>query len=263
MKISNSFFFTRNKWVSQEELDSKAQESGFTVGNSTVKMFGNLKDVVYTVTVDGVETEVIKGDNYTFPAVSANGYANADYSILYAPGQTVEVQGDITANSIGTIDFKMENGASVDLRGNDGLRFCAKATYADDDFLNSDNVELGTLLTPVDIFIGTLDEQLDLDKYAEFGDAKIAKIVNSGWRLGNVGSFAAGIIHLKEYNWHRSFVANSYMIIKYSDNSKKVLYTGLSDERSLVQVVENLRDAGYPGLTEDQIAMLQKYLNED
>ena len=262
----DTFFYTRNEWFTQEEVDAKAQKQGYTVGNSTVKMFGNLKEVPvpkYTVTVDGVETEVTQGDDFTFPTASANGYANADYSTLYAPGQTVEVQENITATSIGNIDFTMEPGASVDLRGNDGLRFCAEASYADDDFLNSDNVEFGTLITPVDIFIGTLDEELDLDKYEEFGDSKIAKIVNSGWRLGNVGSFAAGIIHLKEYNWHRSFVANSYMIIKYSNGSNKVLYTGLSDERSLVQVVENLRDAGYPGLTQDQIAMLQKYLNED
>ena len=236
----DTFFYTRNEWFSQEEVDAKAQKQGYTVGNSTVKMFGNLKEVPvpkYTVTVDGVETEVTQGDDFTFPTASANGYANADYSTLYAPGQTVEVQENITATSIGNIDFAMEPGASVDLRG--------------------------TLITPDDIFIGTLDEELDLNKYEEFGDSKIAKIVNSGWRLGNVGSFAAGIIHLKEYNWHRSFVANSYMIIKYSNGSNKVIYTGLSDERSLVQVVENLRDAGYPGLTQDQIAMLQKYLNED
>ena len=88
----------------------------------------------------------------------------------------------------------------------------------------------------------------------------MAKVVNVGWRYGNVGSFAAGIIHLKEYNWRRAFVAKAYMKIKYSDGTEKVLYTDLSDSRSITRVVENLRDAGYPGLTDDQIAMLQKYL---
>ena len=262
----DTFYYTKDRWYSSSEIDAKARKQGYTIGNSTVKMFGNLKEVPkpkHKVTINGVETEVSEGDDFTFPTTAVNGYANADYSTLYAPGQTVTVTDDITVNSIGNIGFAMEAGASVDLRGNDGLRFCADADYEDDDFLNSSNVEFGTLITPVDIFIGTLGEELDLETASEFGPSNVANVVNSGWRLGNVGSFAAGIIHLKEYNWHRDFIARSYMKIKYSNETQKVLYTDLSDTRSLVQVVENLRDQGYPGLTEDQIAMLQKYLSED
>ena len=261
----DTFYYKDNNWYTSKEVDTKAKAKGYTVGNSTVKMFGNsIKNVPkYTVKVDGVETEVYEGDGFTFPTTSVNGYANADYSTLYEAGQTITVTDDITVSSIKNIGFSMEKGASVDLRGNDGLRFCAQATYEDDAFLNSNNVELGTLITPEDIFIGTLKEKLDLETAAEYGPSNVATVVNSGWRLGNVGSFAAGIIHLKEYNWNRSFIARSFMKIKYSNGSQKVLYTELSDTRSLVQVVENLRDEGYPGLTADQIAMLQKYLSED
>ncbi|MBP5773270.1 MAG: hypothetical protein J6W35_04300 [Eubacterium sp.] len=259
----DTFYYTRGEWFTREEIDEKARQTELTIANSTVKLFGNAKEVEppkYKITVDGVEEYVEVGDQYTFPATSNNGYANADYTTLYAPGQVITPEGDITVESIKDIDFEMEAGASVDLRGNDGLRFCADVTYEDDDFLNSDNVELGTLLTPEDTYIDFLDEKLDLDTAEQYGDNFIAKVVNSGWRYGNVGSFAAGIIHLKEYNWRRSFVAKAYMKINYSDGSEKVLYTDLSDSRSITQVVENLRDMGYPGLSDDQIAMLQKYL---
>ncbi len=259
----DTFYYTQNEWFTREEIDEAAQESDLTIANSTVKLFGNAKEIEipkYKVTVDGVDEYVQVGDQYTFPTTSENGYANADYSILYAPGQTITPEEDITVTSIKNINFEMEPGASVDLRGNDGLRFCADVTYEDDDFLNSNNVELGTLLTPEDIYLGTLAEKLNLDMAEQYGERFVAKVVNSGWRYGKVGSFAAGIIHLKEYNWKRAFVAKAYMKIKYSDGTDKVLYTDLSDSRSITQVVENLRDMGYPGLTDDQVAMLQKYL---
>ena len=259
----DTFYYTEDDWYSREEIDEMAQEDGLTIANSTVKLFGNAKEVepeMYTITVDGVEEYVPVGDKYAFPSSSENGYANADYSTLYAPGQVITPEGNITVTSIKNIDFEMEPGASVDLLGRDGLRFCSDVTYDDSEFLNSSNVELGTLLTPEDVYIGTLDEKLDLDTAEQYGEKFVAKVVNVGWRYGNVGSFAAGIIHLKEYNWRRAFVAKAYMKIKYSDGTEKVLYTDLSDVRSITQVVENLRDAGYPGLTDDQIAMLQKYL---
>ena len=55
-------------------------------------------------------------------------------------------------------------------------------------------------------------------------------------------------------------VAESYITINYSDGSSKTLYSDLSPTRSIKRVVEILRDMGYPGLTEEQIEMLQKYL---
>ena len=110
----------------------------------------------YTVKLDGVETSVEEGDSFTFPSTSENGYTNEDYTTLYASGQTITPDRDITATSISDLDFTMVKGASVDLRGRDGIKFCAVATGSDVGFLNSSSVECGTLIALHDIFIDEL-----------------------------------------------------------------------------------------------------------
>ena len=201
------------------------------------------------------------GQTFTFPTISENGYASSDYTTLYSNGQTITPDADITASSIGEIGFEIEEGASIDLTGLDGIRFLSEATYSDADFLNSDSVELGTLIAPADIFDETFDGDLTLEKQEEYGAKSAARVVNHGWRLGQVGNFAAGIIHIRDYNWTRKLISRAYMILKYSDGSNKVIYTGYSGRRSIVQVAEILRDEGYPGMTPEQIASIQKFLD--
>jgi len=267
-KTNDTKYFDGEKWIDAKTLDQKAREDGITVGNSTVKMFGNEKDIEpesttapkYTVTVDGVETVVEEGQSFTFPTTSENGYTNEDYTTLYASGQTITPDEDITATSISDLDFSMVKGASVDLSGRNGIKFCAVATGSDVGFLNSSSVECGTLITPHDIFIDELEENLDLESAEKAGTNKVIKVVNSGWDQAIVGRFAAGVIHIKPFNWSREMVAESYITINYSDGSSKTLYSDLSPTRSIKRVVEILRDMGYPGLTEEQIEMLQKYL---
>ena len=267
-KTNDTKYFNGVEWIDAKDLDEQAREQDVTVGNSTVKMFGNAKSVEpesttakkYTVSVDGVETEVEEGQTFTFPNDSVNGFINSDYSTLYANGQTVTPEDDITAVSIPEIDFNILNGASVDLLGRDGIRFGATATCDDNNIFNSANIEFGTLITTEDSFIDDLEEELDLDAFDEVGSPKIFKIVNVGWDQGIKGNFAAGIINIKSFNWDRGLLARSYMILKYSDGSSKTVYTGLSPERSIKRVVEILRDMGYPGMDDEQIAMVQKYL---
>ena len=257
----DTFYYDGNNWTDSVDFDTQARESGYTVGNSTVKLFGNDVPHKYTITVDGNETEVEEGQNFTFPTTSENGYANDDYSTLYASGQTITPEEDITVSSIGDIDFEIQPGASIDLTGKDGIRFLSKATHEDSDFLNSDNVELGTLLAPYDIVSETFEGELDLDIQARYGNKYAVKVVNQGWNAGIVGNYAAGIIHINQFNWGRELIARGYMKIKYSDGTEKILYTELSDKRSIVQVATGLRDAGYPGMTEAQIQYIQKFLN--
>ncbi|MCR5429882.1 MAG: hypothetical protein K6E58_01435 [Eubacterium sp.] len=257
----DTFYYDGNNWIDSIDFDEQAREQGYTVGNSTVKLFGNDVPNIYTVTVDGNETEVEEGQNFTFPTTSANGYANDDYSTLYASGQTITPEEDITVSSIGNVDFVMQSGASIDLTGRDGIRFMSQASYADDDFLNSDNVEFGTLMTMEDIFDETFDGDLNLESQAQYGSTYAVRVVNEGWRGNHPGNFAAGIIYIRNSNWDRKLIARAYMIIKYSDNSEKVIYSGYSGRRSIVQVAEGLRDAGYPHMTQEQIDYIQKFLN--
>lgn len=265
----DTFYYDGSGWTDSIDFDTQARTQGYTVGNSTLKLFGNEKEIEpettttnkYTVTVDGVETEVEEGQNFTFPTTSENGYANSDYSTLYASGQTITPEEDITVSSIGDIDFEIQPGASIDLTGKDGIRFLSKATHEDSDFLNSDNVELGTLLAPYDIVNETFEGELDLDIQARYGNKYAVKVINQGWNAGIVGNYAAGIIHINQFNWGRELIARGYMKIKYSDGTEKILYTELSDKRSIVQVATGLKDAGYPGMTEAQIQYIQKFLN--
>ena len=159
---------------------------------------------------------------------------------------------------ISDLDFSMVKGASVDLSGRNGIKFCAVATGSDVGFLNSSSVECGTLIAPHDIFIDELEENLDLESAEKAGTNKVIKVVNSGWDQAIVGRFAAGVINIKPFNWSREMVAESYITINYSDGSSKTLYSDLSPTRSIKRVVEILRDMGYPDLTEEQIEMLQK-----
>lgn len=259
-KEGDTKYYYDNQWNDATEFDDVARGSGLTVGNSTVKLFGNevTPFETYTVTVDGVETEVEEGDDFTFPTTAENGYVSDDYSTLYASGQTITPDSDITATSIGDIDLTIDKGASIDLTGQDGIRFLANASYDDSDLLESDNVELGTMIAPYDVVTEIYDYDLDLDSQEQLGD--VARVVNNGWNQGVVGQFSAGVTSMKSYNWDREFMAKSYMILKYSDGSQKTFYTGFSGERSIVGVAEDLRDAGYPGMTEEQIANIQKYL---
>lgn len=257
----DTYYYDGNDWTDSIDFDEQARAEGYTVGNSTVKLFGNLVPKKYTVSVDGNETQVEEGDSFTFPTTSENGYANSDYSTLYAGGQTITPESDIKVYSIQDIGFEMKSGASIDLTGKDGIRFLSKATYPYEDLLNSENVELGTLLAPEDIVSEKFDGEIDLDLQAEYGNKYIVKVVNEGWNAGVAGSYAAGIIYLKQYNWNRELQARGYMILKYSDGSEKISYTGMSDKRSIVDVAKNLRDQGYPGMTEEQIANIQKFLD--
>ncbi len=262
----DTFYYDGDNWTDSKDFDEQARLEGYTVGNSTMKLFGNEKEIppeTNTVTVDGVATEVEVGQTFTFPTTSENGYANADYSTLYASGQTITPDQDITAHSIGEIGFEMEPGASIDLTGLDGIRFLSEATYADNNFLNSANVEFGTLIAPADIVYEAFDGELDLDVQAEYGNRYAYRIENVGWRYNIPGSYAAGIIYMKEHNWTRKFIARGYMIIKYSDGSTKVAYTGFSNRKSIVDVAKGLRDEGYPGMTEEQIEYIQKFINKD
>lgn len=256
----DTLYYDGNHWVDSKDFDAQARTEGFTVGNSTLKLFGNTITKKYTVSVDGVETEVEEGQTFTFPTTSENGYTNADYSTLYANGQTITPESDITVTSIQNIDFNMEKGASIDLAGEDAIRFLAQVDYSDEAFLNSENIELGTMIAPADLISDVFDGELDLESQAEHPSSAV-KVVNSGWHEGNVGSFAASITNIREFNWDRKFAAKAYMTIKYSDGSTKSLYTGYSDNRSIVEVAETLRDEGYPGLTEEQIASIQKFLD--
>ena len=133
----------------------------------------------------------------------------------------------------------------------------------DEDFFNSSNVKCGTLITTEDIYIDSLEEKLDLDTAEKAGSDKVFNIENSGWDHNIVGNYAAGVIGIKQFNWKRALLARGYMIVNYSDGSNKVLYTGVSPSRSIVQVAEFLRDSGYPDMTPEQIAVVQKYLSED
>lgn len=253
-------YFYDGNWIDATELDEESRGNDLTIGNSTVKLFGNEMIPIqeYTVSVDGIETVVEEGDSFTFPSTSQSGYANEDCSILYASGQTITPDSNITVTSIGDIDFTIDKGASIDLTGQNGIRFLATATCDNTDLLNSDRVELGTLIAPEDIVHETYDCEMDLDMQEQLGD--VARIINNGWNKGIVGQFSAGITNMHNYNWDRQFVAKAYMILKYSDSSEKVLYTGFSGNRSIVEVAEELRDEGYPGMTQDQIANIQKYL---
>ena len=271
----DTFYYDGDEWTDSKDFDEEARTEGYTVGNSTVKLFGNAKEVEpetttaanYTVTVDGNSTEVEGGQSFTFPTSSENGYANSDYSTLYASGQTITVNSDITVTSIGAFDFGMEKGAAIRLEGDDGIRFVAHAE-ADSDLLTSSNVECGTLITTADILDEQLRGNLTIEKLNEMEQSHPGKyygvrVVNVGWYCNEIGRFSAGIIRMNESNFARDFVANAYVKITYSDNSSKIIYSGLSDYRSIVYVAKAIRDGGYQGCTQEEIERINRYIEYD
>lgn len=265
---NESFYYVDSSWMDSKDLDVIARKTGITVGNTTVKLLGNSEVyTTYNVTVDDVTTEVLENDEFTFPTSSTYGYATLDHETLYAPGQKVKVTSDITVKSIGDVVLEMKQGASIRLDGIDGIRFMSEADCNDNEVFNSSNVKVGTLITSYDMLAEVFKGELDLDVYNAWVDGgkkngDIKKIDNEGWLSSTVGLFAAGIMKVNSLNWERDYIAKSYIKFNYCDDTSKIVYSDFSSIRSIKQVALAIKNAGYPGLNDDEIAIVNKYLEE-
>lgn len=246
----------------QEEMTTTSTVEETTTENEETTV------IKYVISIDGNEYFVNDGDEFQFPSINENGYITTDYSTIYAPGQLITVNDNLNVNSVGEIELTMLQGASIKLDGTHGIRFSTSVDCEDINMLNSSNIEFGTFFTAYDMYTECYKELLDFNIYnswlnEEKKQGYILNVVNDGWLEGKTGNFSAGITNMLIGNWERYFIARSYMIIKYQNGDNKIIYSEMSPIRSIISVAKAIKNAGYPGLTDEQKNIIDNYVSQE
>lgn len=199
--------------------------------------------------VDGVETE-ITNDKVTL--------GNAKYGYLcngkmYKPGSTVDVEENMEFTSVNTLNIKMSNGAGIRYIGTPGLRFRTQIESDNMDFINSDSISEGTLITAKDIYDANSSE-IDLTK-----EYKKINIENKGW-YGSDGIYCGSICNIAESNYTRDFIARAYATINYTDGTGTTIYSNETPVRAVTTVAKAVKDAGYIGIDEQYYNVIDSFI---
>jgi hypothetical protein len=211
-----------------------------------------LKTVYYNVSVDGVEETVEEGKEYTLPSTAQYGYY-AD-NAMYKAGATVTVESDMTFTSVNELSITTAKGAGIRIEGSAGIRFQAKITTDNEDALNSTAITEGMLITANDLYENLGNNTLDLTS-----TYTVKNIVNSGWYNNQLGTYCGSIVGINEANYIRKFIARAYVTINYQDGSAVTYYSGMTDVRSIQYVAQAIKNAGYAGIAEDYISVVEKF----
>ena len=205
-----------------------------------------------TITIDGTVVETMtEGSMYTLPTsgmteYTENGYyLNSDPSKAYAPGDQIEVNGNLSFTAIDYLSVVNGNGASIRMdKSNPGLSF--KVTY---DLNHSDPVmssafTYGALITTLDVYFDKYNENLIIDNSGD--QANVIVKTQSDWYSYEDGIIRPGIMKIRPYNITRDFVCRGYVKINYVSGQSKIIYAtnpdGEGRVRSVTQVAISVKN---------------------
>lgn len=207
------------------------------------------------VTVDGTPIEVTDG-KITLPTEAGYGYYCEGN--MYKAGAEVEVTADMTFTAVNELSVSFAYGAGIRLVDDEdgaGIRF--QATVASDNMtaVASDAIKEGMLLTANDIYETLGNSTLDLTSAYTF-----KTLENVGWYNDTVGTYCGSMVKIIESNYIRKFIARAYVTITYTDGEKLTIYsTGISEARSIQNVAEAIKNAGYPNIAAEFIPTIDKF----
>ncbi len=205
----------------------------------------------YTWTVDGNPGGTVPaGTKITLPNTAAIGYL-LEYTDgegqgvtddLYKPGADYTVNRNVNFISINEVSMQQTDKVSMYYKQGEnqrGMRFLGKLTVneeSDTNILSSDAFQTGMLICAEDTYYELLGEDMTIEKAEQFEyliNAQNNSEKTRKWITGQPGSFACGIVNVKDYNIPRNFLSRGYVIVNYVDGDSQVIYGDPSTPRNV------------------------------
>lgn len=208
----------------------------FNISTKTLTMQNVEGNVIGTKTVAG-------GASYVLPASKVANFIGWEHNgALYAAGDSIEADGDITVKAV-CYDVDMVNGASarlkIDQQYNGGLRFAVKAKTSEMAALGN-KAELHGVLIPTD----KIDGEFDLTEE----NAKDIVLSDGIEKDDGYTYYYITLTNVLYSNYNRAFSARAYVKVTYADgDTANVLVTAYSEEnnsRSIYDVAVDAYNAG-------------------
>ncbi|MBR2190885.1 MAG: hypothetical protein IJ883_04550 [Eubacterium sp.] len=225
---------------------------GDTVPNIQADLYLEAVSVpTYTWKVDGQPGGTVPaGTEITLPNTAAIGYLLAytdgeDEGVtddLYKPSAKYTVNRNVNFISINEVSMQQTDKVSMYYKqGEDqrGMRFLGKLTVneeSDTNILSSDAFQTGMLICAEDTYYDLLGEDMTIEKAEQFEyliNAQNNSEKTRKWITGQPGSFACGIVDIKDYNIPRNFLSRGYVIVNYVDGDSQVVYGDPSTPRNV------------------------------
>lgn len=207
----------------------------------------------YDVKVDGSVVETVsEGEIFVLGNAKFGYYCEGK---MYPAGYEFTVTKDVEFESVNELSVDMTYGAAIRVQEPSGLAFEAEVKCDNLNALNdSEVIKQGMLITANDI-LESSDAEFTLNS-----DCTFANIVNNGWYQGERGRYRASIINIMPSNYIRNFVARAYIKVNYINGTETTVYSQISEKRSVAYVANCIAQAGYPDLSEEQIEVINSYL---
>lgn len=213
--------------------------------------------------IDGVLYNTMNpGDSFTLPGDAKYGYFSEE--CMYKPGSTIaNIHHNLHFASVNEIKATMLAGASIRVQGESGIRFETVISTDNLEALDSEAITEGMLITANDLFESHHSEINLLSDYT------FVNIKNSGWFKTDdslkTRTYFGTIINIVKSNYIRSFIARSYVTIHYNDGDEMTIYADILPAedgiRSIQQVAKEIIKLGYPGLSDEEKLVIDKYVN--
>ncbi len=243
-------------WMSGKnvQVDLTTLPEGSIVSDISWEFYNGTAEA-YEVTLDGVSQgdDFAAGSTYTLPSTDTNaiGYLCDVDQKIYKPGATYTVNSDVNFTTIrkDNTGVSVGSGAAIYLKGgadHRGIAFQGELTVnGGKTLVDNANFVPGMIITPLDVYQGDLQEELDLSKVDGENVIDVPDSTEQKWLTNQPGKYRAGIINVKDANITRYFVAMAYTKIKFADNTETVIYsdvTGVTDStsRSIAKVAYNI-----------------------
>lgn len=201
----------------------------FVMNNESLKTFGIKVEggTTHAIRIDNTKVaDVFDGTTYMLPSngmteFSEYGYyLNSDNTKVYAPGDSITVNGDLSFTGIDSISINHTNGAIIHMvKEEPGIAFEATIKMNNNTPIFNNSFKYGMLISTYDFFIDRYDANLEIDNTRKEVNCELKN--SSQW---NAGKFKAGILNLQTSNFSRDFVSRAYVKINYVDGNSRVIY---------------------------------------
>ena len=241
------------------------------------------QDITHSIYIDGQEVaEVDDGGTYLTPSstdIAKYGFYERDSEKMYRRAFEIKnITTDLSFDTVDEINISNTYGANIRCDGIHGLRFGDQLTVKTsscyrakrditEKLLKNGTMQMGTILTTETDYINYFDEMINKENVSSL-DPNCTRHydvlnpiddwpINSTTHLPMYGTCYAGIIHIKEYNISRTFIASAYVQVLYQDYNGRTYYeyensqNYLTTERSIQQVATNMKNGGYQGTPQE------------
>lgn len=240
-ELSISVFRPGINVVTLEKQDGSMKTFGIKVEGGTT----------HSITIDNTKVaDVFDGTTYMLPSTGMTQYSEYGYYLtsdntkVYAPGDGITVNSDLTFTGIDTLSLTHTNGATIHMvKDEPGIAFKATASMNNGVPVFNNSFTYGTIVTTQDLFIDAYSENLVLDNTRNQVHVNLTS--SSQWADG---AYTVGVLNIKQDSFTRNFVSRAYCTINYTTGHSKTFYaTNPTDStnraRNVSQVARSMKAA--------------------